>query len=109
MPRTTCRLCGECDLGCNFGSKKTLDFNYLSAAALLGAEIRTLCEVKEMSPDPPHGYQVRYLVHDPQNYEGRKRNTSDPSLLIMVRSNYLILSTGSSRRPFLLLKTRTRL
>lgn len=106
MPRSTCRLCGECDLGCNFGSKNTLDFNYLSAAARLGAEIRTLCEVKEMAPDAPHGYQVRYLVHEPENYEGRKRNTSDPSLLRTVRSKYLILSAGSLGSAFLLLKNR---
>src|SRR5215207_3130775 len=27
--RSTCRLCGECDIGCNYGSKNTLDYNYL--------------------------------------------------------------------------------
>jgi cholesterol oxidase len=106
MPRTTCRLCGECDLGCNFGSKNTLDFNYLSAAARLGAEIRTLCEVKEMAPDAPHGYTVRYLRHEPENYAGRKRNTSDRSLLKTVRSKYLILSAGSLGTTFLLLKNQ---
>jgi cholesterol oxidase len=106
MPRTTCRLCGECDLGCNFGSKNTLDFNYLSAAARLGAEIRTLCEVKEMAPDAPHGYQVRYLRHEPETYAGRKRDTSDRSLLRTVRSKYLIVSAGSLGSTFLLLKNR---
>ena len=40
--RLTCRLCGECDIGCNEGSKNTLDHNYLSAAAFKGADIRTL-------------------------------------------------------------------
>ena len=29
MPRQTCRLVGECDLGCNFGAKNTLDYTYL--------------------------------------------------------------------------------
>ena len=33
-PRLTCRLCGECNFGCNYGSKDTLDFNYLSLAKL---------------------------------------------------------------------------
>jgi cholesterol oxidase len=28
--RYTCRLVGECDIGCNYGSKNTLDYNYLS-------------------------------------------------------------------------------
>ena len=32
VTRLTCRLCGECDIGCNEGSKNTLDHNYLSAA-----------------------------------------------------------------------------
>ena len=31
--RNTCRLCGECDIGCNDGAKNTLDYNYLSRAA----------------------------------------------------------------------------
>src|SRR5207247_126504 len=45
--RMTCRLCGECNVGCNYGSKNTLDFNYLSEAALRhGASIFTRCEVK---------------------------------------------------------------
>ena len=34
--RSTCRLCGECDVGCNYGSKNTLDYNYLSEAKRLG-------------------------------------------------------------------------
>jgi cholesterol oxidase len=40
--RYTCRLCGECDIGCNYGSKNTLDFNYLSEVRRLGAQIQTL-------------------------------------------------------------------
>jgi cholesterol oxidase len=54
--RTTCRLCGECDIGCNFGSKNTLDYNYLSEAARLGAEIHTLTEVRAFSPREGGGW-----------------------------------------------------
>jgi len=51
--RLTCRLCGECNIGCNYGSKNTLDFNYLSDAALRrGASIFTRCEVKTFAPRP---------------------------------------------------------
>ena len=32
VARRTCRLCGECDIGCNDGAKNTLDHNFLSAA-----------------------------------------------------------------------------
>jgi cholesterol oxidase len=38
--RETCRLCGECDVGCNYGSKNTLDYTYLTAAWHAGADIR---------------------------------------------------------------------
>jgi cholesterol oxidase len=105
MPRTTCRLCGECDIGCNYGSKNTLDFNYLSEAVRLGVEIRTLCEVKEFAPHA-QGYQVRYLHHDPEEYEGRRRNTHDLSECRTVLSKYLILGAGAVCSSFLMLKNR---
>lgn len=47
--RTTCQLCGECDVGCNYGAKNTLDYNYLTHAAHHGAELRTLCDVRASS------------------------------------------------------------
>ncbi len=46
----TCRLCGECDIGCNDGAKNTLDHTYLSAAKHHGADIRTGCEVQGIRP-----------------------------------------------------------
>jgi cholesterol oxidase len=61
--RRTCRLCGECNVGCNEGAKHTLDFNYLSAAVRQGAQIRTCCEAVGLAPDPAGGYAVRYLQH----------------------------------------------
>lgn len=50
VPRRTCRLVGECDLGCNDGAKNSLDHTYLSAAAHHGADLRTLCEVRGFAP-----------------------------------------------------------
>jgi cholesterol oxidase len=105
MPRSTCRLCGECDLGCNYGSKNTLDFNYLSEAARLGAEIRPLCEVKEFEPAPGGGYTIRYIVHEPEIHAGHKHKTSDAPAYT-VRSKYLILSAGTMGSTYLLLKNR---
>jgi cholesterol oxidase len=98
MPRSTCRLCGECDLGCNYGSKNTLDFNYLSEAKRLGAEIRTLSEVKEMSPDGQGGYMVRYVVHDPEENRASELRT--------VRAKNLILGAGTMGSAYLMLKNR---
>ena len=50
MPRSTCRLCGECNVGCNFGAKNTLDYTYLSAARANDATIRACCEVRTIEP-----------------------------------------------------------
>lgn len=50
VTRLSCRLCGECDIGCNEGAKNTLDHTYLSAAKHHGADIRTLAEVTAIRP-----------------------------------------------------------
>ena len=63
--RYTCRLCGECDVGCNYGSKNTLDYNYLSRAKRLGVDIRTLAEVRDFAPAEGGGYTLRYVQHQP--------------------------------------------
>ncbi|MEA2320951.1 MAG: cholesterol oxidase [Solirubrobacteraceae bacterium] len=62
-PRFTCRLCGECCVGCQFGSKNTLDFTYLSAAQAAGAEIRTCCEATLMHPRGDGRWTLRYRQH----------------------------------------------
>lgn len=73
--RHTCRLVGECDVGCNFGSKNSLDFNYLTLAQRQhGAEIRTRCEVRSFAPREGGGYFVRYVEHLAEN-EGKAVDT----------------------------------
>ena len=82
--RQTCRLCGECNFGCNYGSKNTLDFNYLSDAALRhGASICTRCEVKTFAPRPGGGYTVGYVDHS-QAVEGEKRSEALPVRTVTV-------------------------
>ena len=68
--RTTCRLCGECDIGCNIGAKNSLDYNYLSAARHHGADLRTGHEVRAIRPRPASGYEVDYIRHDPADEGG---------------------------------------
>ncbi|MGH3024053.1 MAG: GMC oxidoreductase [Gaiellaceae bacterium] len=105
--RFTCRLVGECDIGCNFGSKNTLDYNYLSAAERHGAEIRTLCEVRSFAPLEGGGYVVRYVEHDPAD-EGRKLDTSDGSVRPVreLTCDRLVLSAGTLGSTYLLLRSR---
>lgn len=104
--RYTCRLVGECDLGCNYGSKNTLDYNYLSAAKRLGAEIRDLCEVRSFEPRDGGGYTVHYVHHQPDpEREGQKTPSPPEQKLTTTR---LILSCGAFGTPFLLLKSREK-
>jgi cholesterol oxidase len=104
--RQTCRLVGECDIGCNYGSKNTLDYNYLSEAKRLGAEIHTLCEVRRFQPRDGGGYAVYYVRHRPDpEREGHKTDTSAlPEHTITA--DRLVLSAGTLGSSFLLLKNR---
>ncbi len=106
VTRYTCRLVGECDLGCNFGSKNTLDHNYLSEAKRLGAEIRTLSEVQRFEYRDGVGYAVHYRRHVPDpDREGRPAGDYRPREYT-VTADRLILAAGTLGTTFLLLKNR---
>ena len=98
--RVTCQLCGECDVGCNFGAKNTLDYNYLTHAKHHGAEIRTLCDVRRIEPREGSGYRVAYaaLGEDPA------ANGRMP--LRELTCDHLILSAGTLGTTNLLLRNR---
>ncbi|MFP4438548.1 MAG: GMC oxidoreductase [Chloroflexaceae bacterium] len=105
--RYTCRLVGECMFGCNFGSKNTMDYTYLSAAQRLGAEIHTRCEVRAFAPRPGGGYTVDYVAHDPA-HEGQKLDTHNPAVVPLqtITADRLILAAGTLGSSYLLLKNR---
>lgn len=105
--RETCRLCGECDIGCNYGSKNTLDFTYLSAAWRAGADIRTRCEVRAFEPRDGGGYQVHYVIHDPES-EGKKTDTANLEHHTLT-CDHLVLSAGTLGTTWLLLRNRSAL
>jgi cholesterol oxidase len=96
-PRRTCRLCGECDLGCNDGAKNTLDHTYLSAASHHGADLRTLHEVREVRRGMGGGYVVDYVRHD---------ETPGPGTISCDR---LVLAAGTFGTTRLLLRNRAAL
>lgn len=95
--RYTCRLCGECNVGCNLGSKNTLDLNYLSRYAAAGGEIRTLAEVKGFAAREAGGFTIDYVRHDPESGE---------STPVTVTADRLVLSAGSLATTYLLLRNR---
>ena len=104
--RQTCRLCGECDVGCNYGSKNTLDFNYLTLAARATphpCEIRDLCEVKSLRPrdDGADGYVVEYVAHDPDRPDRSARRT--------ITARRVVLAAGTLGTTYLLLRNRANL
>jgi len=109
LPRQTCRLCGECDAGCNYGAKNTLDYNYLSRAQDCGAEIRTLSEVRTLEPlDGPgggtSGYKVTYVTHRP----GEDLTPVPVGLLptTTIKARRVVLGAGTFGTTFLLLRNR---
>jgi cholesterol oxidase len=74
--RTGCRLCGGCLSGCPYGSKNTLDLNYLYLAEKMGVRILTERRVESVAPLPGGGYELKSahpwhkdVVHDPLRAE----------------------------------------
>jgi cholesterol oxidase len=109
-PRTTCRLCGECDVGCNYGAKNTLDFTYLSAAKDKGAKIRTCCEVRTIEPLVEGGYRVGYDQHVAAR-DGHPSELLDPvkEPKRAVLADRVILAAGAVGSTRLLLSNRLAL
>ncbi len=108
--RSTCRLCGECDFGCNFGAKNTLDFTYLSAALAAGAVIRSCCEARTLVRADGGGWRVGYRQHLSVrgNHPEHLIDTSDESFRT-VTARDVVLAAGAVSSPFFLLMNRAGL
>ncbi len=111
VPRRTCRLCGECDLGCNDGAKNSLDHTYLSAARHHGADLRTLHEVRRIRPRVGGGYDVQYVEHMPRADEAREDGDGPPRWTgpHTISCDRLVLAAGTYGTSYLLLKNRAAL
>ena len=97
VPRSTCRLCGACDVGCDYGAKNTLDLTYLSAIAQR-ADIRTLCEVKTIARRAG-GYEVGWVRRDGAGGESAH----------CARAPHVVLCAGTLGTTHLLLRNRASL
>jgi cholesterol oxidase len=98
VPRSTCRLCGACDVGCDYGAKNTLDLTYLSAIAG-EADIRTLCEVKTIARHPDGGYEVGWVRRDDSGGESPQS----------AHAGFVVLCAGTLGTTHLLLRNRASL
>ncbi|HEX9030684.1 MAG TPA: GMC family oxidoreductase, partial [Streptosporangiaceae bacterium] len=102
--RSTCRLCGECDIGCNIGAKNSLDYTYLSAAKHYGADLRTGHEVRAIRPRPGGGYEVDYVQYDLRDQDRAPDAAALPSRTIGC--DRLVLAAGTFGTSYLLLRNR---
>jgi len=101
-PRRTCRLCGECDIGCNDGAKNTLDHTYLSAAAHHGADIRTRAEVRRIARHRDGGFDVEWVEH---TTEGSAVNTRALAVR-RIHAKRVVLGAGALGSTYLLMRNR---
>lgn len=104
VPQYGCRHCGECDIGCNFQAKNTLDLNYLAVAEQRGTVVRTRCEVTRVAPEPD-GYRVTFTDHAAGATESLSATTvvlaagavSTTELLLRCRDQHHTLPNMSDR------------
>jgi cholesterol oxidase len=107
-PRCTCRLCGECDIGCNFGAKNTLDHTYLSLAEEEGAQLRVLAQVTTIVPDGG-GYAVTYRHHRAGRDPDFDRLDGPDEPEVTVRARKVVVAAGTMGTARLLLRNRPNL
>ncbi|MGH4027021.1 MAG: GMC oxidoreductase, partial [Pseudonocardiaceae bacterium] len=95
-----CRHCGECDIGCNFQAKNTLDLNYLAVAEQRGADIGTRCEVTRIATRDG-GYEVSYVDRNAEPAPG------DPADAVeVIQAPTVVLGAGAVNTTELLLRCR---
>jgi cholesterol oxidase len=104
--QTSCVYCAECDVGCNYQAKNTLDLNYLyQAEKRYGAEVRAEHLVERIVPinqdghdDPAAGGDNGYRVYyrDLANGGGEQR----------ALARRVVVSAGSLGSTELLLRCR---
>ena len=88
----TCRLVAECEFGCPFGAKRTLDMTYIAGARKLGAEVRTSTRAIGIEP-AAGGFRVHVA-----SVPGRERS--------IIRARKVVLAAGTLGTVELLLRSR---
>ena len=104
--RRTCRLCGECDVGCNDGAKSTLDHTYLSAASHAGAVLSTRSEVRALRRTAA-GFEVDFVVHRPEAAGAPTDTSALP--VSTVYADKVVLAAGTLGSTYLALRNRRAL
>jgi cholesterol oxidase len=107
--RTTCIRCGQCDAGCNFGAKNTLDLTYLSRADEHGAHIEPLHEVKQIRHLRDGRYEVEAVHHIPPEPPYKRDQPTQKPKRITFKAKSVVVAAGSLGSTYLLLRNRVNL
>jgi cholesterol oxidase len=109
-PRLSCRLLGDCDVGCNEGAKNSLDMTYLTDAHARGADLRTLCEAVGLERAGEDAWSVRYVQHVGAR-DGHPPDLLDPTTEVdrRITGRIVVLAAGTFGSTRLLLAHRGRL
>ena len=110
VERTTCTMCGECDVGCNDGAKSSMDHTYLSMAADAGAQICIGTEVREIrrcTDDSDYLFDVVYVIHPEDECPGVERK--EPLQEHRIRANRVVLAAGTLGSTLLMLRSKDAL
>lgn len=105
--RRTCRMLGECDVGCNEGAKSTLDHTYLSAASHHGASVHVRTEVRTITRRDDGRFDVGVVVHRP-DAEGHRTPTDDLPVQV-ITAGWVVVCAGTFGSTYLLQVNRDRL
>lgn len=100
--RRECQLCTECEFGCQYGAKNTLDFTYLADAEALGAEVRPHAEVSHIEANE-HDHPER--VSPRQRYSVHYRDLETDSDHV-VEAATVVLAAGTLGTNAILLRSR---
>ncbi|HEX2568197.1 MAG TPA: GMC family oxidoreductase [Polyangia bacterium] len=97
-----CIMCGECNFGCNYRSKTTVDITYLQRARRFGAVVEPWHEVRSVIPRPgprPDDTDGGYLVGwvDPRHPRAAPQ---------FMSCEHVVLAAGSLGSPRLLLRMK---
>ena len=86
-------------MGCNYGSKNTLDYNYLTRCEAPGRrDPHPLCAVRGFEPRDGGGYVVRYVRHEPEEHRDRPGSAFLDE--IPIDTDHLVLSAGALGSTF---------
>ena len=108
LARRTCRMTGECDIGCNDGAKNSLDHTYLSAASHHGASIHLRTEVRTITRITDGTFDVGFVEHPPGADVGKKTDTAGLPVQ-HVKARRVVLAAGTLGSTYLMLANQERL